>query len=94
MAFRAAARAGHQAHGLIALGGDIPPELASDFSVTWPPVVLGRGTTDAYYPADRFDADAAVLASHGALNAQVSFDGGHEWSDAFRAAVGTFLASL
>ena len=49
MAYRAAARCGHACHGVIALGGDVPPELRADATVAWPPILIGRGRTDAWY---------------------------------------------
>jgi predicted esterase len=94
MAFRAAVRAGHACDGVIALGGDIPPELASDASIAWPRVVLGRGDDDAHYTADTFARDAALLERSGALAARATFAGGHEWSDGFGAAAGEFLDEL
>jgi predicted esterase len=94
MAFRAAVRAGHACDGVIALGGDIPPELASDASIAWPRVVLGRGDEDAQYPPDTFARDAALLERSGALAARATFAGGHEWSDGFGAAAGEFLDDL
>lgn len=94
MAFRAAVRAGHACDGVIALGGDIPPELASDASIAWPRVVLGRGDEDAHYAPDTFARDAALLERSGALAARATFAGGHEWSDGFGAAAGEFLDDL
>jgi predicted esterase len=94
MAFRAAARAGHACHGVVALGGDIPPELTDDGRIAWPPVLMGRGRSDSFYPEARFTQDTAFLDARGALAAAVAFDGGHEWTDAFRARVGSFLSDV
>jgi len=76
--------------GLILLGGDVPPEVQLD-GVRLPPVLLARGTRDEWYTADKFDADVAFLSARTTLT-QCVFEGGHEWSDAFRAAARTFLA--
>jgi predicted esterase len=92
MAFRAAIRAGHACDGVIALGGDIPPELATDTSIAWPRVLLGRGDDDAHYPADVFERDAGLLDRSGALAARATFAGGHEWNGAFSALAGEFLS--
>jgi predicted esterase len=94
MAFRAAARGGQASDGVIALGGDIPPELIDDPSIVWPRVVLGRGDGDAQYPASTFERDAALLERSGALATRASFAGGHEWSDGFCTVAGAFLAEV
>jgi predicted esterase len=94
MAFRAAVRAGHACDGVLALGGDIPPEILTDPSITWPPVVLGRGNEDEHYALETFARDAALLERVGALAARATFAGGHEWSREFCAAAGEFLADV
>ena len=94
MAYRAAAWCGHACHGVIALGGDVPPELRGDAAVAWPPILVGRGRTDAWYTAEKMDTDLAALRGAGAAVEPVVFDGGHEWTDDFRAAAGRFLAAL
>jgi predicted esterase len=76
--------------GLILLGGDVPPEVKND-GAQLPPVLLARGTRDDWYTAEKFDADAAFLEPRTRVTKLV-FDGGHEWSDAFRTAAGEFLA--
>src|SRR5688572_6083927 len=43
MAFRAAARGGVLASGIVAVGGDVPPELLEDESVSFPATLLVRG---------------------------------------------------
>jgi predicted esterase len=92
MAFRASIRGGHACDGVLALGGDIPPELLTDPSTAWPRVVLGRGDEDAQYRSETFERDASLLAKSGALAARATFAGGHEWSRAFCEAAGEFLA--
>ncbi len=94
MAFRAAVRAGHACEGVIALGGDIPPELAHDSTIAWPRVVLGRGDTDTFYSLEAFTRDASLLDRAGALAAQVGYEGGHEWTEPVRRAAGEFLKGL
>jgi predicted esterase len=91
MAFRAAVRAGHRCDGVLALGGDIPPELLGDASIAWPQVVLGRGSNDPQYSSAAFERDASFLERAAALAARVTFEGGHEWSGAFCATAGKLL---
>jgi predicted esterase len=91
MAFRAAARAGHRCDGVLAVGGDIPPELLTDPSIAWPRVVLGRGDDDEHYSSATYERDAAFLEKAGALAVRATFAGGHEWSRAFCETAGKFL---
>ena len=92
MAFRAAADFGERCQAVIALGGDVPPELV-DEQVQLPPVLLARGRTDEWYIDEKFKQDLRFLESVTEVTPCV-FDGGHEWTDEFRAAAGRFLASF
>jgi predicted esterase len=94
MAYRAAARAGHACDGVIALGGDMPPDVADDASVRLPAVLIGRGEADDWFTREKLDQDLARLARLGAPARSLVFAGGHEWTDAFRAAMGEFLRAI
>ena len=94
MAYRAAARCGLACQGVIALGADAPPELRGDAAVPWPPILIGRGRNDTWYTPEKLEADLAALRGAGAAVESLVFDGGHEWTDDFRAAAGRFLATL
>jgi predicted esterase len=94
MAYRAAAGAGHPVRGLVALGGDLPPELAEQDLEGFPRVLIGRGAADPWYSEEKLAADAALLEKRGAALEVCRFEGGHEWSDVFYRALGTFLADL
>ena len=94
MAYRAAVHGGHACRGVIALAGDVPPELRSEPAAAWPAILIGRGRTDAWYTQDKLESDLACLAGAGAAVDTLVFDGGHEWTAAFRAAAGRFLAAL
>jgi predicted esterase len=79
--------------GLMLLGGDIPPEIRTDSSLRLPRTLLGRGERDDWYTPEKFKQDLNYLES--STNVVVcEFEGGHEWSEAFRAAAGTFLDSF
>ena len=93
MAARAAAYGRHRAAGLILLGGDIPPEIKNDPSVTLPSTLVGCGTQDKWYGA-HIDADVAFLTSRNIPHEVVRFDGGHEFTDEFRSAAGKWMARL
>ena len=94
MAYRAALRVGQACRGIIALAGDVPPELQSAPDAAWPPVLIGRGRLDEWYTREKMDADLAFLEGAGVPATPRVFDGGHEWTDEFRADAGRFLAGL
>ena len=91
MAWRAAAAV--PSRGVIALGGDVPPDVAQS-GTRLPPALLGRGRDDTWYTQAKLDADLAALAPLAERVETVVFDGGHEWTDAFRQAAGGFLDSV
>ena len=84
MAYRAAAKAGHRSACIVALGGDVPLELAEDGLDRLPPVLIGRGLEDAWYSETKLQEDLDLLANHGVACTAARFDGGHEWTDEFR----------
>jgi predicted esterase len=94
MAYRAAALAGHASAGVIALAGDVPPELAPADLARLPPVVLGRGRAEVWYDEAKMARDVERLRAAGVDVRPVLFAGGHEWTDAFRAAAGELLADV
>lgn len=87
-AMAARAAAAFPAAGLILLGGDLPPDVVA---ASLPPVLLARGIRDEWYTDEKFKKDLSYLA--GRVTPFV-FDGGHEWTDAFRAGAGEFLARI
>lgn len=89
MAARAAASI-KPAAALIVLGGDIPPEVKADGSIEMPPALVGRGSQDDWYTDEKFKEDLKWLEQRTEVTA-CRFDGGHEWTDAFRSAAGEFL---
>ena len=92
MAARAAAFATPSA-GLILLGGDVPPDVKADPTVKLPPVLLGRGRTDDWYSEEKFNKDLSFLRTKTTVTPCV-FDGGHEWTDAFRTEASEFLGTI
>jgi predicted esterase len=79
MAFRAGLRGARKADAVLALGGDVPRELLADAALTFPEVLLARGTRDEWYSAAKLEADEAALRSRGARVDTLTFDGAHEW---------------
>ncbi len=94
MAYRAAAGSGHPCQGVIVLGGDVPPELESHDLSRFPPVLLGRGSSEEWYDAAKMEHDVELLRRKGADVRPCVFDGGHEWTNEFRAAAGQFLEEV
>lgn len=93
MAFRAAARGRRRAAGVMAVGGDVPPDLLDDGAVRFPPVLLARGARDEWFTAQRFRADLEALAARGPVRG-LEYDGAHEWNQAAADAAGEFLAAV
>jgi predicted esterase len=94
MAWRAAAFLQPRATALVVLGGDVPPDVGSlgaQEPGRLPPILVGRGVRDEFYPGVTFERDLATLEAIGARFETAEFDGGHEWNEAFSRAVGAFL---
>jgi predicted esterase len=85
MAYRAAATV--PAAGVIALAGDVPPDVTEPL----PEVLIGRGSGDEWYTDGKMAADVARLKRLARNVETCVFEGGHEWTDAFAAAAGVFL---
>jgi len=91
MAFRAALRGRDRASAVIAVGGDVPPDLLADVSAEFPPVLLLRATRDDWYTSAKHDADVAALSARGARFQSVVYDGAHEWTAAVTKEIGAFI---
>jgi poly(3-hydroxybutyrate) depolymerase len=86
MAFRSAANtAGDVA--VIAVGGDVPPELEPPALQRISAALMIRGVNDTLYNEEQFVKDQRRLPQSCALE----FDAGHEWSTEMSAAAGRFL---
>jgi predicted esterase len=90
-AFRGAVRGATRADAVLALGGDVPPELLADPAATFPRVLLARGTRDEWYTAAKLQADEAALIERGAPVETLTFDGAHEWHEDFATRAAAFL---
>jgi predicted esterase len=92
MAFRAAMRGRRRAIGVVAVGGDVPPELLQDATLTFPAVLLARGESDAWYTSAKLEADASALRARHTTVETVMYPGGHEWTADVSAAASRFLS--
>ena len=91
MAFRAAVLGRDRGSALIAIGGDVPPELLADRSLRFPSVFFARGARDEWLTQSRFDAGVAGLTARGTPPLSLVYDGAHEWNAAVATAAGEFL---
>jgi predicted esterase len=92
MAFRAAAHI--RADAVMALGGDVPPDVAAGTPVPLPPVLYGRGRADDLYTAEFHARDLITLERLGVAVESVTFDGGHQWTPEFLAGAGQRLLTV
>jgi predicted esterase len=91
MAFRAACAGSATPRGVIAVGGDVPPELERSALARLGSVLLMRGARDQWYTAAKFAADQARLRDAVVDVTAVEFDGAHEWNDPVLEAASRFL---
>ena len=91
MAFRAACGSTRQDVAVIAVGGDVPPELDAPALGRIRSVFIGRGSGDEFYSADKHASDLARLRAARVVVESFAFDGPHAWTPEFSAAAGPFL---
>lgn len=94
MAFRAAIRGRRRPLGVVAVGGDVPPELLQDAAVRFPAVLLARGERDDWYTAAKLEADAAALRARRVDVETLVYPGGHEWTVEVAAAAARLIRRL
>jgi predicted esterase len=93
-AFRFACGGASQVNGVVALGGDVPPELEPQKLARIPSVLIGRGDKDAWYSSEQCTTDGNRLGAAGVQFDMCRFAGGHEWTNEFSRAVGDFIARI
>ena len=93
MAYRAAACSGVPCSGLLALAGDVPPEIAQNRLLPLPPVLLGRGLADPWYTKEKMEIDLASLRGRTEVT-ECIFEGAHEWSVEFVDQCDLFLRKI
>lgn len=93
MAYRAAALVQRPCDGIIALAGDVPPDVAP-LAGSLPRVLIGRGTADKWYDEAKAAADLAALNNAGTHVEEHVFEGGHEWAPDFIERAGKFVDEL
>ncbi len=91
MMFRAAVAVERPVDGVIAVGGDIPPEIDAVRLGRLHSALVCRGTRDEWYTAVKFDDDLRRLAEAGVALRPLTFDGGHEWTDEVMRTASSFM---
>lgn len=84
MAYRAGVLGRHRVDGIIAIGGDVPPEVRAAPADRWPCVLVAAGASDPWFTPEKVAADEAFLNAHGIAHEILRYDGGHEITDAVR----------
>jgi predicted esterase len=91
MVFRAAVAAARPVDGVVAVGGDIPPEIDAVQLARVRSALVCRGTRDEWYTAVKFDDVLRRLTEAGVAVHPLPFDGGHEWTDEVMRAASSFM---
>jgi predicted esterase len=91
MAYRAAVNTTHRVAGVIAAGGDIPPELTPSALTRVSAALIARGTSDDWYTKEQFADDERRLRQCSVSVRALEFNAGHEWSSEVVAAASHFL---
>jgi predicted esterase len=94
MAYRAAATVDGVVAGVIACGGDVPPEIAAGELARVKAVLIGRGARDEWYTAEKMAVDEGRLRAAAVSLETMIFDAAHEWTVEFDQACSRFLQSL
>jgi predicted esterase len=93
MAYRAAAFVQRPCDGVIALAGDLPPDVAP-VAAGLPRTLIGRGDGEDWYTADQAAKDLEVLRPAGVGVEEFVFAGGHEWTPQFVDRAAAFVDEL
>jgi len=91
MTFRAAGASSRPVAGVIAVGGDVPPELDTAALRRTRTALVCHGTRDEWYTTEIFAKDLHRLRGAGVDVRPLDFAGGHEWSDEVVRAAAAFL---
>ena len=92
MAYRAGLLTRHKVEGIIAIGGDVPPDVKHVPAERWPRVLIAAGAKDHWYTADKVSGDESFLKSRGVSNEILRYDAGHEITPEVLGAVSHFLS--
>ncbi len=68
---------------VVALGGDIPPEITPEALGSVPAALVGHGSLDDWYTREKHESDLTRLAAAGCAAESCTFEGGHDWASPF-----------
>jgi predicted esterase len=91
MAFRAAVNSTHKVGGVIAVGGDIPPEIAPAALRRVSAALMVRGANDPLYTGEIFAEDQRRLRDSAVTVRTLEPAAGHEWPTEIATAASQFL---
>jgi predicted esterase len=93
MAYRAGVRGRHRMAGVIAVGGDVPPDCKTVAATRWPRVLIAAGDTDHWFTTEKLAADEAFLRGHGVAHDLFRYPDGHVVTDDVRARIAAFITA-
>jgi predicted esterase len=79
--------------GVIALAGDLPPDVAP-LAASLPKTLIGRGSGEEWYTADKAATDLEALRGAGVNVEEYVFEGGHVWTAQFLEKAAAFVDEL
>lgn len=94
MAYRAAVMCAIAPWGVLAVGGDVPPELNEEQLARIPRVLIGAGARDQWFTPERCAADAGRLRRAGVHVDVAELDAAHQWTPELTEQATMWLASL
>jgi predicted esterase len=94
MAFRGAVNAASSVAGVIAVGGDVPPELTPCALQRVSAALIARGTSDDWYTEEQFTKDEHRLRQCSVNVRALNLNSGHEWSTDLFPAASQFLQEV
>lgn len=94
MAYRAAVAGRRAGDAILAVAGDVPPELATGGARRWPLVRIVVGTREQWYTRERMNRDVEYLRGAGVEVSATTFEGGHEWTAEVNVAAGRLLEDV
>jgi predicted esterase len=91
MAFRSSVNSNAERVAVIAVGGDVPPEIEPRALARVSSTLICRGSSEEWYTAEKLAQDARRLRESGVAVTALELQGGHEWTADVSRAASSFL---